>query len=113
MLTRSAGHMWVVRFRSLRRIGPPAKSAIPALIGALTHRHKVANAEPDYSAAEAAAAVLGSFGGEAKAAIPALVEAIRTREKDDANALAQRFCGGCVCLASAPCGARGMDQRAG
>ena len=76
--------------KALRRIGPQAKPAIPALIGALTYRHKVADEEPDYSAAVAAAQVLGSFGGEAKAAIPALVEAIRTREKDDANSFVRQ-----------------------
>ncbi len=64
--------------KALRRIGPEATSAIPALIGALKYRRVVRpniDGSPDdyadYSAAAAAAEVLGSFGSEAKAAIPA------------------------------------------
>jgi HEAT repeat protein len=75
--------------RALRRIGPQARPAIPALIGALKYRRVVRppgdSEYYDYSAATAAAEVLGAFGAEAKAAIPALIEVIQTRAKDDEN----------------------------
>jgi HEAT repeat protein len=73
--------------KALRRIGPPAKSAIPALIGALKYRRNLDDRGEvhDFSVAVSAAEVLGSFGAEAKTAIPALMEAVQTRAKDDAT----------------------------
>jgi HEAT repeat protein len=60
--------------RALRRIGPAATPAIPALIAALKYRRIVRPRDleeyRDPSAAAAAAAVLGAFGADAKAAIP-------------------------------------------
>jgi HEAT repeat protein len=90
--------------KALRRIGPQARTAIPALIGALKYCRTIPP-DPDgldrggldrrvdernWQTAAAAAQVLGSFGAEAKAAVPALIEAIRTREKDDMNYLVRR-----------------------
>jgi HEAT repeat protein len=71
--------------RALRRVDPQARSAIPALISALEYRHLIAGEPPDCRGAEAAAAVLGSYGDKAKAAVPGLIRAIRTRDKDDEN----------------------------
>ncbi len=73
--------------KALRRIGLPAKSAIPALIRALKYRRSLDDRGEvhDFSLAVSAAEVLGSFGAEAKTAISALMEAVQTREKDDAS----------------------------
>jgi HEAT repeat protein len=67
--------------KALQRIGMPALSALPKLVLAL---------KSDYSAAEAAATVLGSFGSQAKPAIPYLIEAVKTKEKDNENWLVRQ-----------------------
>ena len=63
--------------------------AIPVLIKALKYVRNVRSddgfAYRDFSAAEAAAKVLGSFGPDAKAAVPALIEAAQSRDKNDDN----------------------------
>jgi HEAT repeat protein len=71
--------------RALRRIGSDAKSAVPALIGALRYRRiagRVAREREDLdgSTAIAATEALGSFGPEARAAVPALIEIVRTSD---------------------------------
>jgi HEAT repeat protein len=80
--------------KALRRIGPGAKAAIPALIGALKYRRVVRpRDEREYRdpwAAWAAAETLSSFGAEATAAIPALIEAVQTSKKDDQDWLVHR-----------------------
>jgi HEAT repeat protein len=71
--------------KALRRIGAPASSAVADVVVALKHRRIVRrpaggddeNVEQcDFSAAVAAADVLGSIGAQAKAAVPYLVEAV-------------------------------------
>ena len=78
--------------KALQRIGEPALSALPDLVVALEYRRLTRTRfegidgdreDRDFSAAEAAAIVLGSFGAHAKAAVPYLMEAAKTREKDD------------------------------
>ncbi len=71
--------------KALRRIDLEGKSAVPALMRALRYRHEIVGQEPDYSTAESAAQLLGSYGPAARAAVGTLVEVVRTRDKDDAN----------------------------
>ena len=74
--------------KALRRIGPAARTAIPALINTLSYCNVVRSQsknepdERDFSAAIAAADVLGSFRADAKAAVPALIRTAVRREKD-------------------------------
>jgi HEAT repeat protein len=75
--------------KALKRIGQPAKAAIPDLTRALRYRHvfkdPIDRSESrDCSGAAASAEVLGSFGPDARSAIPALLEAAQTREKNTA-----------------------------
>ncbi len=57
----------------LSRIGPKAKSEIPALIECLRDK--------DVGKREAAALVLGEMGSDAKSAIPALTECLRDKDE--------------------------------
>jgi HEAT repeat protein len=72
--------------RALRRIGPDAKPAIPALIRTVRarrmHENNIGGNDrwADCIAATAAAETLGSFGSEARGAIPALMDALRSYE---------------------------------
>jgi HEAT repeat protein len=61
--------------KALKRIGASAVSTVPELIVALREAG-------DFSAAAAAANVLGSFGPKAKAAVPYLIETVKAQEKD-------------------------------
>jgi len=58
---------------ALGRIGPPAKSAVPALIEALSDNFRETRS--------AAAGALGRIGPDARAAVPALVKALSDQER--------------------------------
>ncbi len=81
--------------KALRRIGPDAKSAIPALIRALRDPRiavpgvgtgEKRRGDFDCSTPIAAVEALGSLGPEAKAAIPALIGIVRSSDEDSSCA---------------------------